>query len=133
VDGESPVSFWVNHVLETCLLREAAIRAMSAKPSITAVERLWNGFGDNLTVKRRSFKNDTVATVVYAKMNHHILGTHGDVITEAQFDSLLEFVDELVEEELVKRSKGGVQNEQTEQCEGAISSSSSGSGSAEGW
>jgi hypothetical protein len=66
-------------------------------------------------------------------MNHHILGTHGDVIKEARFDSLLDFVDEVVEEELVQHSKGGVQNEQTEQCEGPISSSSSGSGSAEGW
>jgi hypothetical protein len=46
---------------------------------------------------------------------------------------LLDFIHEVVEEELVKHSKGGVQNEQTEQYEGAISSSSSGSGSAEGW
>jgi hypothetical protein len=89
--------------------------------------------GYNLTAKRRLFKNNTLATVVCAKMNHHILGTHGDVITEAQFDSLLEFVHEVIEEELVKHSKGGVQNEQTEQCVGAISSSSSDSGSAEGW
>jgi hypothetical protein len=133
VDGESAVSFWVNQVPEACLLREAAIRVMSAKLSSTAVERLWNGFGDNLTAKRRSFKNNTLATVVYAKMDHHISGTHGDEITEAQFDSLLDFVDEVVEEELVQHSRGGVQNEQTEQCQGAISSSSSGSGSADGW
>jgi hypothetical protein len=133
LDGESPVSFWINQVPETCMLREAAIRVMSAKPSSTAVERLWNGFGDNLTAKRLPFKNNTLATVVYAKMNHRILGTHGHVITEAQFDSLLDFVHEVVEEELVKHSKGSVQNEQTEQCEGAISSSSSGFGSAEGW
>jgi hypothetical protein len=66
-------------------------------------------------------------------MNHHILGTLGDVITEAQFDSLLDFVDEVVEVELVQHSKGGVQNEKTEQCEGAIYSSCSCSGSAEGW
>jgi hypothetical protein len=117
---DSSVSFWVNQVPETCLLREVAIRLMSAKPSSTAVEKLWNGFGDNLRAKRRSFKNSTPATVVYAKMNHHILGTHGDVITEAQFDSLLDFVDEVVEEELVKHSKGAVHNEQTEKCEGAI-------------
>jgi hypothetical protein len=65
-------------------------------------------------------------------MNHHVLGTHGDVITEARFDSLLDFVDEVVEEELVDQSRGGVQNEQTKPCEG-ISSSSSGSGNAEDW
>jgi hypothetical protein len=61
VDEESPVSFWADQVPETCLLREAAIRAMSAKPSSSAVERLWNGFGDTLTAKRRSFKNNTLA------------------------------------------------------------------------
>jgi hypothetical protein len=38
------------------------------------------------------------------------VGTHYDVITEAQFDSLLDFVDEVVEEELVQHSKGGVQS-----------------------
>jgi hypothetical protein len=135
VDGEPPESFWVNQVPETCtcLLREAAIRVMSANPSSTAAERLRNGVGDNLTVKRRSFKSNTLASVVYAKMNHHILGTQGDEITEAQFDSLLDFVDEVVEEELEQHSKLGVQNEQTGQCEGAISSSSGGSGSADGW
>jgi hypothetical protein len=106
---------------------------MSAKPSSTAVKRVWNGFGNNLTAKRRSFKKSTLATVVHAKMNHQILGTHGDVITGAQFDSLLDFVDEVVEQELVQHSKGGVQNEQTEICEGAIASSSSGSESSEGW
>jgi hypothetical protein len=100
MDGEPPVSFWVNQVPETCLSREAAIRVMSAESSFTAVERLWNGFGDNLTYKRRSFKNNTLATVVYAKTNHHFLGVHGDEITEGEFDSLLDSVDEVVEEEL---------------------------------
>jgi hypothetical protein len=133
VDGESPVSFWVNQVPDTCLLREAAIRVMSAKPSSTAVERLWNSFGDNLTAKRRSFKNQTLATVVYAKMNHRILGSGGDVFTEPQFESLLDFVDEVHEEELVQQSKGGVQNEQIVQIEGDIASETSGSGSAGSW
>jgi hypothetical protein len=32
-----------------------------------------------------------------AKMNHHIMGTHADVITGAQFDSSLASVDEGVE------------------------------------
>jgi hypothetical protein len=87
----------------------------------------------DLTANRRSFKSSTVATAAYAKINHHILGTHGDVMTEAQFDSLLDFVDAVAEGELVQHSKGGVQNEQTEKCEGAIYSSSSGSASAESW
>jgi hypothetical protein len=124
---------WVSKVHETCLLREAAIRVMSAKPSLTAVEILWNGLLETLTAKRRSFKNNMLATVIYAKMNNNMLGTVGDVIRRAQFDSLLDFVDEVVEQKLVQHSKGGVENEQTEQCEGAISSSHSGSGSAEGW
>jgi hypothetical protein len=122
VHGESPVyvSFLVNQVSTTCLFRETAFRVMSAKPS-TAVERLWNGFGDHLTAKRRSFQNNTLASVVYAKMNHKILGTHGDVITKAQFDSLLEFVGEAVEEELVQHSKGGVQKKQTKLCDHLMS------------
>jgi hypothetical protein len=92
VNGESPVyvSFLVNQVSRTCLFREAAFRVMSAKPS-TAVERLRNGFGDHLTAKRKSLQDNTLASVVYAKMNHKILGTHGDVMTKAQFDSLLYF------------------------------------------
>jgi hypothetical protein len=49
--------------------------------------------------------------VTHAKMNHHILGTHGGVITETQFDSLLDSVDEVVER--VQLSKGGVQNNRT--------------------
>jgi hypothetical protein len=66
-------------------------------------------------------------------MNHHIVGTHGNVITEAQFNSLLDSVNEVVEEERVQLSKGGVLNEQTKQCDGAVSSSSSCSGGTEGW
>jgi hypothetical protein len=45
------------------------------------------------------------------------------------FDEVV--VDEVVEDELVQHSKGSVQKEQTEQCEGAISPSSRGSESAE--
>jgi hypothetical protein len=41
-------------------------------PQDAVVERLWNGFGDNLTANRRSFKDNTLATVVFAKMNYHI-------------------------------------------------------------
>jgi hypothetical protein len=54
------------------------------------------------------------------------------VIAEAQFDRLLDFVDEVVEEELVQHSNGGVQYEQTEESDGTISACSSGSGSAKG-
>jgi hypothetical protein len=111
-------------------LRGAAIREMSAKPSHTAFERFWSGFGDHLRAKRRSFKNDALATVPYAKIDHRVLGTHGNTTPEAQIDGLLDFVEEVVEEELVLDTKGGVQNEQTEQCWGAISSSYCRSGSA---
>jgi hypothetical protein len=64
VDGAIPASFWQQDVPADCLLREAAIRVMSAKPSSTAVERLWNSFEDNLTAKRRSMKNETLAMLV---------------------------------------------------------------------
>jgi hypothetical protein len=63
VDGGTPLSFWQHDVPTQCLLREAAIRVMSAKPSSTAVERLWNAFGDNLTAKRRSMKNKTLRSL----------------------------------------------------------------------
>jgi hypothetical protein len=116
VDERFPVSIWVNQKPERCLLRGAAMTEMPAKPSDTAFERLWIGFGDHLRAKRRSFKNGVLATVPYAKMNHRVLGTHGNMNPEAQFDSLLDFVEEVVEEELVLDTKGGVQNEQNEQC-----------------
>ena len=73
MDGEAPVQFWEQDVPAKYMLREAAMRVLSAKPSSTAVERLWNAFGDNLTAKRRSMKNSTLATLVYAKMNMHLL------------------------------------------------------------
>jgi hypothetical protein len=57
--SHTPASFWVNDVPSDCLLRQVGIRVMSTDPSSTAVERLWNSFGDNLTAKRRSLLNDT--------------------------------------------------------------------------
>ena len=73
VSAEPPAAFWEHEVPVTCMLREAGIRVMSAKPSSTAVERLWNAFGDNLTGKRRSMKNSSMAEMVYAKMNIHLI------------------------------------------------------------
>jgi hypothetical protein len=78
---------------------------MSAKPSSTAVERLWNSFGDNLTAKRRSILNETLQMLVYTKMNHGVLKHDGvDLgsvdVKDYGFQSILEFVDELIEEEL---------------------------------
>jgi hypothetical protein len=106
VDGESPVSFWEHQVPAHCLLREAGIRAMSAKPSSTAVERLWNAFVDNLTAKRRLMKNETLATVVYAKMNMFLLdcsqSQQAQDIVNSSFEDVLEFVDSMNHEELVQ-------------------------------
>jgi hypothetical protein len=82
--GEPPVAFWEQTVPPECLLREAGIRAMSAKPSSAAVERLWNAFGDNLTAKRRSFKNTTLAEVVYVKMNVKLI-TYGVETLEGKY------------------------------------------------
>ena len=87
------------------------MRAMSARPSSTAVERLWNSFGDNLTAKRRSLLNETLQMLVYTKLNHFVL-QWDDVdcskIRDAhyQFQSILEFVDHMIEEELVARECG---------------------------
>jgi hypothetical protein len=106
VDGEPPVSFWEHQVPADCLLREAGIRVMSAKPSSTTVERLWNAFGDNLTAKRRSMKNETLATVVYAKMNMFLLDCsqtqQAQDLLNSSFEDVLEFVDSVIDEELVQ-------------------------------
>jgi hypothetical protein len=101
---DTPASFWVHDVPSDCLLRQVGIRVMSAKPSSTAVERLWNSFGDNLTAKRRSLLNETLQMFVYTKMNHWLLQLDGvDASIEQQeysFQSVLEFVDEMIESEL---------------------------------
>ena len=73
---------------------------------------------------------------MYAKMNHHLLGDLEMAgVSEQGFESLLDFVDEMHENELVQQSKGGVQNDQTAanpavRCD---SPSSSGSGGADSW
>jgi hypothetical protein len=80
------------------------IRVISTKPSLTAVERLWNSFVDNLTAKRRSSLNDTLHMFVYTTMNHWQL--QFDEVDasieqlECSFQSVPEFVDEMIENEL---------------------------------
>ena len=46
------------------LLREAGIRV---NPSSTAVDRLWNMFGDGLPAKRRSMKGTNLAELGYTQ------------------------------------------------------------------
>ena len=58
---------------DKCLLRTAALRVFTCKPSSTPVERLWNVFGDNLTSKRRCISKGMLANLVYARMNMHML------------------------------------------------------------
>jgi hypothetical protein len=131
VCGEPPVAFWQQTVPPQCLLREAGIRAMSAKPSSAAVERLWNAFGDNLTAKRRSLKNSTLAEVVYVKMNISLIPNGVEQPQEeygaSGFDSVLDFVDAIVEEEMVeglgsdedmgKEGQGGIDEVESEGTE----------------
>jgi hypothetical protein len=137
VDGEAPVSFWVHDVPHDCLLREAAIRVMSAKPSSTAVERLWNAFGDNLTAKRRSMKNSTLSELVYAKMNVDLLDTgDGKQLTDIPlFESVLDFVDAVIEEEDAEQLGSGA--DCASDADMVVSedggASSSGSGDADAW
>jgi hypothetical protein len=110
---------------------------MSAKPSSTAVERLWNSFGDNLTAKMRSILNETLQMLVYTKMNHGVL-KHDAVdlgsvdVKDYGFQSILEFVDELIEEELAVGGAEGhvhVEADAVELSGDAISSS----GAADDW
>jgi hypothetical protein len=77
---------------------------MSTKPSSTAVKRLWNSFGEDLTVKQRSLLNETVQMLMYTKMNHWLLQFDGvDACIEQleySLQSVLEFVDEMIGNEL---------------------------------
>ncbi len=119
VGGEPPVAFWEQTVPPECLLREVGIRAMSAKPSSAAVERLWNAFGDNLTSKRRSLKNTTLAEVVYVKMNIRLIPNGVDMLEgeygASGFDDVLDFIDAIEEEELVKGLESDEQMEEAVQ------------------
>jgi hypothetical protein len=94
----------VHDVPNECLLRQVGIRVMSTKPSSRAVERLWNSFGDNLTAKRSFLLNDTLQMFVNTKMNHWVLQFDGVDATieqlEYSFSSVLEFADEMIENEL---------------------------------
>jgi hypothetical protein len=135
--AETPASFWMHQVPTDCLLREVGIRVLSAKPSSTAVERLWNSFGDNLTAKRRSMLSDTLQLLVYAKMNHHVLKYDGVEFggvdtTEYEFQTILEFIDEQIDNEL---ADGRADNEIEVHADPVECSadSSSNSGAASDW
>ena len=60
-------------VEDKCAFRSVAQRLFSAKPSSTPVERIWNGFGDTITAKRRSMKDSMLSTLVYARTNAGLL------------------------------------------------------------
>ena len=59
-------------------------------------------FGDNLTAKRRSMKDSTLAELVYERMNCHLLDkdqAQGCGMPQ-QFESVLEWIDESVLDEV---------------------------------
>jgi hypothetical protein len=61
---------------------------------------------DDLTAKRRSMQNETLATVVYAKINVLLLDCsqtqHSQEILNSSFEAVLEFFDSMIDEELVR-------------------------------
>lgn len=74
VATSDPVHFWQFDVpTGKCFIRGAAMRVLCAKPSSTAVERLWSHFRDTFTRKRRSLLSATLHRTVYTKMNMHLL------------------------------------------------------------
>jgi hypothetical protein len=73
IQSDSPLQFFEQRVGAQCVVRRAANRVFSCKPTSTPVERLWNVFGENLTVKRRSIGKGMLAELVYARMNMHLL------------------------------------------------------------
>lgn len=132
INGDSPSHFWQREVPMNCLLREAGIRAMSAQPSSTAVERLWNVFGDNLTAKRRCLKNSSLGQLMYARMTMVVLDKNTpDVVSE--FENVLEFIDSVSEQELVDGIDGEEVVAEGNQLHDTDSDDSSGSGNAEEW
>jgi hypothetical protein len=134
INGDAPVAFWEQEVPVSCLLREVGIRALSAKPSSTAVERLWNAFGDNLTAKRRSLKNSTLAQLVYAKMNICLLDSSiHEQNVPAEFGNVLEFIDTVIEQEIVDGLDGDGPQECADMVHESDSLADSGSGDAEEW
>lgn len=71
VATSDPVRFDVK--AEKSYLRCAALRVLCAKPSSTAVERLWSHFRDTSTNKRCSMLSSTLSSTVFTKMNMHLL------------------------------------------------------------
>jgi hypothetical protein len=69
----SPIDFWQQKAPTRIYIREVTMHLFSAKATSISVERVWNVFGDNLSVKRRCMGKGMLVDLVYARMNMHLL------------------------------------------------------------
>jgi hypothetical protein len=89
-----------------------------------------------LTAKRRSMKNNTLATLVYAKMNVDLLDNiDGSKLTDSpMFESVLDFVDAVIQEEMIEMLGSDLEaGSESQQQPNEIKSSDSDSGDAADW
>jgi hypothetical protein len=74
VASSDPVHFWQYDVNpEKSFLRDSALRVLCAKPSSTAMKKIWSHFRDTFTTLRRSMCRSTLHTTVYTKLNMHLI------------------------------------------------------------
>lgn len=80
------MDFWNTDVpADKCWLRRSALRVMCAKPTSTAVERLWSHFRDVFSAKRRSMISPTLQKLIYVKVNMKLVA-HDALPVELSFD-----------------------------------------------
>jgi hypothetical protein len=123
------IDFWSTDVpADRCWLRRAAMRVLCAKPTSTAVERLWSHFRDVFAVKRKAMMSNTLQKLVYVEMNMHQL-PHDELPGQLCLDLLSapvnhEWVSNIVEAAEEHELELAVERPATEACVEHVSSSS---------
>jgi hypothetical protein len=119
IDSDSPLNFWQVSCptkSSTGLLRLAALRVLSGKPTSLGVERLWSGARLVLTDNRRSMGSARLMQLLNAKLNMHLLedsmileqlGVKDFFANEVMFEDVFEEVQALCEEEEAEISAKG--------------------------
>jgi hypothetical protein len=100
VSGDSPKEWWKTQAPTGLQLRLSALRLFGIKPTSTAVERVWNVVGDNLSSKRRCMHKGRLAKLVHARMNMHLVPcdqlTDMDLSEELDMESMFASVFDVV-------------------------------------
>jgi hypothetical protein len=104
------------------------MRVLCAKPTSTAVERLWSHFRDVFAVKRKAMMSNTLQKLVYVKMNMHML-PHDELPGQLCLDLSSapvnhEWVSDIVEAAEEHELELAAERQATEACVEHVSSSS---------